>query len=57
MQHDWHDWLVHKTNKEVISGHAPFLRKKINFVNDEENKKFPNICQTRFIKAAPQFFV
>ena len=37
---------IHKTNNQVISSHATFLRSKFNFIVDEENKKLSNIFWT-----------
>ena len=58
---------VHKTNIQVISDHAIFLRGKFNLEVEEENKKLPNIYWTpnlhkhtskvRFIIAALQCYV
>ena len=45
--------LVHKTNNEVISGQTTFLRKKINLVVDEENRKLSNIYWTRKLHKNP----
>ena len=36
-------FTVHKTNNQVISDHAIFLRGKFNLEVEEENKKLSNI--------------
>ena len=56
--------VVHKTNNQVISGQAAFLKNKFNLEVNGESKKLPNIYWTsklhknplkaRLLTAAPQ---